>query len=329
MTSSGISTFNPTLSEIIAQAYRECGIIARVETPDPDQLINGRFKLNLMLKEWMKTPGYHVWSTEQGILFLQKSQRRYQLGSTGADHATDAFDFASTTLTAAAASGATALTVSSITDIAASDYLGIELDSDEFQWTTVNGAPSGTTVTAAVALTGAAASGNRVIAYTTKLIRPLAVLNTRWFHYTDLTEQVVTTISNAEYQELPNKTTESEPIIQAWYQPKIPLGIMSVWNTPSAVTYAAKFSYNRPIYDFTANSETADVPIEWGNALIFGLAAELIPSGNVPLERAEIILKMATAKLATAMAGDREPESIYYQPDMDPGAHRITYGQGR
>lgn len=319
MTSSGVSTFEPTLSDLITGAFRECGIIASVQTPSAAQMAAGRMKMNLMVKEWESTPGYHVWTMEQGILFLQQSQSRYQLGAGSTDHSTDAFDFASTTLTAAAAAAAVTLTVDSITDIANADYLGIELDSGAFQWTTVNGAPAGSTVTAATGLTGAAASGNRVIAYTTKLLRPLAVPKARYFEYESEIEQDVEVISDADYQEQPNKANESEPFIQLWYQPKIPRGIITVWQRPSAVSFAAKFTYNRPLYDFTANSETADFPPNWGNALMFGLAAELIPSGNVPLERAEIIMTMAKAKLATALASDKEPESIFFQPDLGPG----------
>lgn len=326
MTSSGVSAFNPSLSDIIAASLRKTGIINAIETPSAPQLINGRFALNAMLGEWSGT-GIHVWATSEAILFLQKDQRRYQIGLASTDHMTDAYDFASTTLTAAAASGATALTVTSITDIAASDYLGIELDSGAFQWTTVNGAPSGTTVTATVALTGAAASGNRVIAYTSKIIRPLEIPNARYFNYSSLLENAAQRLSHIDYMEQPNKTSTASPFTQWRYQPKIPLGIVDVWLTPSDVKHAMRFTWHRPIYEFTSNSETADVPLPWINAIIYGLAAELIPDGDVPADRAEIIMKMATAKLQTAMAFDREPESILMQPDLSPSDHRISYGR--
>lgn len=68
----------------------------------------------------------------------------------------------STTLTANAASGATALTVSSITGFADNDEIEVTLDSGTVQATTVNGAPAGTTINIDDALTHAAASGNVV-----------------------------------------------------------------------------------------------------------------------------------------------------------------------
>lgn len=68
----------------------------------------------------------------------------------------------STTLTANAASGATALTVSSITGFADNDEIEVVLDSGTSHLTTVNGAPAGTTINIDNALTHAATSGNVV-----------------------------------------------------------------------------------------------------------------------------------------------------------------------
>jgi hypothetical protein len=315
MTSSGIATFAPTVADYITRAYRECGVIHALETPSGEQYATGLFKLNAMTAEWGGA-GKRVWSIERAILFLQKGQSRYQLGRTATDHATDRFDFASTTLTAAVAAGATALTVDSITDIAASDYLGIELDSGYFQFTTVNGAPAGSTVTATAALTGAAALGNRVVAYTTKIIRPLKVVQVSDFNYESLIETDKEMLANLDYQRMPNKTTNSSPFVQPFYQPKIPLGVMSIWQPPSDVKYAMTFSYQRPLFDFTTLTDTADFPPMWANAIIFGLAAELVPGNDVPPDRADIIFKMAIAKLQTATGNDIEPESILMQPDM-------------
>lgn len=68
----------------------------------------------------------------------------------------------STTLSANAASGATALTVSSISGFSDNDEIEIVLDSGTRQTTTINGAPAGSTINIDSALTHAAASGNVV-----------------------------------------------------------------------------------------------------------------------------------------------------------------------
>jgi hypothetical protein len=71
----------------------------------------------------------------------------------------------STTLAAGAASGATAISVVSSTNLADNNEIQIELNSGTFQRTTINGAPTGGgpyTVNIDNALTHAAASGNQV-----------------------------------------------------------------------------------------------------------------------------------------------------------------------
>lgn len=316
MTSSGVKSYEPNLAAIIKDAYQECGTIGILDTPSAEQHVKGRNKLNRMVSEWMKN-GLKIWTIEEGVLFLQKSQRRYQFGSSSTDHYTDAYDFDNTTLAAAAASGATAITVAAIGTIANGDNIAVQLDSGSFQWTTVNGAPVGTTVTLAVALTGAAASGNRVVAYTSKHLRPLDIMSGRYLNLSSLNETRTDKIAHNDYMELPNKTNTASPFVRWQYQPKTPNGVLNVWLTPSDVTHAMRYTYRRPIFDFIENADTADFPIEWANALVFGLAAELVPSCSVPKERADRIIAMAAAKLALVSGADQETASVLYQPDIE------------
>ena len=72
-----------------------------------------------------------------------------------------------TTLTANGSGGATTLTVNSITGLASGDVIGVKLDTGLYHFTTINGAPSGSTVTLTAALPGSgvvATSGNAVVA---------------------------------------------------------------------------------------------------------------------------------------------------------------------
>lgn len=72
-----------------------------------------------------------------------------------------------TTLTANGSGGDTAITVNSIAGIASGDVIGVKLNTGLYHFTTVNGAPTGSTVTLTAALPGsgvAANSGNSVVA---------------------------------------------------------------------------------------------------------------------------------------------------------------------
>lgn len=71
-----------------------------------------------------------------------------------------------TQLNAAAAVGATVLTVESFFGFTNGDPMGVMMNNGDVFRTTVNGAPTGTTITMAAGLPFAAASGNDVIDYT-------------------------------------------------------------------------------------------------------------------------------------------------------------------
>ena len=81
--------------------------------------------------------------------------------NTGASFYICTFAF-ETTLTAAAASGATALTIAAGTGVAIGDRVGVNMDNRDTHWTTVS-AISGTSLTLTAGLTAASASGSRVV----------------------------------------------------------------------------------------------------------------------------------------------------------------------
>lgn len=70
---------------------------------------------------------------------------------------------ADTTLSAGADASDTSVTVASATGIESGDVIGIELTDETTHWTTVSGAPAGTTVTLTDGLSGAASSGGLVV----------------------------------------------------------------------------------------------------------------------------------------------------------------------
>src|SRR6185295_4401225 len=115
-----------------------------------------------------------IWTTQEAILFPAVSRNLYYVGSTTTDRV--AGPYVQTSLSADAASGASTITVDSVVGIATTYIIGVLLDDGTMQWTTVNGAPSGSTVTLTATLTGAASDGNSVFAYQSVLVRPLKVL---------------------------------------------------------------------------------------------------------------------------------------------------------
>jgi len=166
------------------------GAIGDGDTPTTNQYTDGAFYLNMIMKSW-HNDGMPLWALKEGYILPVSSTNTVTLGPSGG-HAT--LSYTHTTIGADEATGQTALTVASITGITNGDYLGIELDDGTIQWTTVNGVPSGTTVTATASLTDDASEGNHVYAYTTKIQRPLKILEAALFNSTDSTERQIEVI---------------------------------------------------------------------------------------------------------------------------------------
>lgn len=315
MTSSGVATRNPSLNSIVTDAYKRANLIRDEETVSGEAYLTALELLNDIVKSW-QAQNIRVWTMEEGILFLQPDQYRYQLGTGSTDEYTDAWDYLSTTLSASAAAAATSITVTAATPLATSDRIGIQLDSGAVQWTTV-ASVSTLTVGLNAGLTGAAASGNRVFAYTSRTVRPLKIPRAAAISFGDTpTEIQVDCLSRAEYMNQPNKTSSGEPS-NISYTPKIPLGELFVWPSPSSANTGIRFSFQRPIWDFVSSSDTADFPDEWQMALKSSLAYHLAVRNQSPAARIAELKEIASGAAMLVASWDRESESIIMQPDIE------------
>ncbi len=93
--------------------------------------------------------------------------------ATGAAPGEGCIDNRRTTISSTEAGGQTVISVTSITGMASGDYVAILLDSGAYHYTTINGAPSGGTITILAALPSQAAAGREVL---TNRFRTLAVM---------------------------------------------------------------------------------------------------------------------------------------------------------
>jgi hypothetical protein len=319
--------YSPIATELMTVAFQKMNIINEVETPTPGQFKTAFRALNSMMKE-LEATGIHVWTEEEGILFLQPGQARYLLGGTSTpDHATDAFDYVLTTLAADASAGAGAVTVTDATGIDDGDSFGVLLDNGFTFWTTVNGAPAGDVVTLTAPLPSASSTNNWVYAYTTPLLRPLRIPFSRRLAFNVAGQQLtpIRMLSRQEYFNLPNPLSAGTPT-QVYYNPSRDQGQFFVWPVTNAGSLqnsnAMRFTYYRPINGFLSPNNTADLPDEWTNALQWNLAKEMLTDFSVPTERRAEIKMEAAAKLELVMGWDREPEDIFFGVDMSEAVRR-------
>lgn len=312
MTTSGVYTFNRTRNEIIHQAGRKVGAWAAGETVGAQAMTDFAEALNIMVKHW-QGQGIQIWRTTQAALFLQKSQAAYSIGSTSTDHATESFY--ETTISAAEASGQTTISVTDTTNIAAADYIGIELDSGSFHWSTVTSKTS-TTVLIPSALASAAVAGNRVVTYTTPLVRPLRILGAQRFNFDSDIATPVQPLDRLEYMDMPNKTTGG-PVNGIYYDRRggaNALGLLYAWPQPDSINDYLTMTVARPIQDFTAAGDNADVPTEWLKALIDNLALEMAPEFDVPPNKYAMLENRAAKSLAEVTWSEDELTMVEFVP---------------
>ncbi|MFB6449253.1 hypothetical protein [Bradyrhizobium tunisiense] len=312
MTTSGTSTFSRNRDQLIASALRKIGAFESGETPDSAAVTEASDALNVMVKHWQAS-GIEIWRTREAILFPQIGQERYSLGTASTDHATEVW--VETELSSAALSGATSIVLSSVTGVVNAYNIGVTLDDGTLHWTTVSGAPVGSTVTLALALTDSAALGNRVIAYQTNLVRPLRVIDARRYNMDSAIDTPVEEMDRLEYQDLPNKTSAGA-VNQYYYDRREnSLGYIYLWPSPASVNEAIKMTVARPIDDFTAAGDDADLPQEWIRAIEWGLADELADEYDVPEPKRTRIERRAAQYLQEANWYERELVTLEFVPD--------------
>jgi hypothetical protein len=315
MATSGTATFSRNRDQIIASALRKVSAFESGETPDSDSVSDASDALNVMVKHWQGS-GVQIWTTQEAILFPVAGQSRYVIGSGTTDRVLG--PYVQTALSADAAAAASTITVDSIVGIATTYTIGILLDDDTIQWTTVNGAPSGSTVTLTVALTGAASDGNAVfVAATSTLVRPLKIISARSHNLESGIDTPVEEMDRVEYQEMPNKASQGS--INGFYYDRRgganQTGLLHLWQTPADASEAFKMTVARPIEDFTVAGDDADLPQEWMRALIWGLADEIADEYDVPEPKRGRIERRATQYLGEANWSERELLSIQFAPD--------------
>ena len=321
MTTSAIASvnnFNLTRDKICKKALIKVGAIQANETPSDDLIEDTADSLNAMITQW-DAIGIHVWTQQEAMLFTQPLQNLYYMGPGSTDNFAQQTSWFSTTLSTTAIAGATSISVASIANFSAGGNIGIVLNSKVIFWTTVSGAPTGTTInlTAPIPSGNVANESNSVYFYQTPLTRALRVPAARRYLFSSTIETPMIRMSRKDYMDLPNKNSTGVPT-QYFYDPNIyPLGWFYIWPTPIDATNGIRFTWYRPIYTFNLPSDTPDLPNEWISTLIFNLAVEIGPDYGVPDNVFAKIKLMADQKLDQLTGWDREPESVYMGMDFD------------
>lgn len=299
--------FTLTRNDIITEALELCQVLAAGETATGEDLVTCSRSLNLLAKSWM-ADGLHLFQKLEVTLFHVVGTTKYTLGTADASASHE-----ETTLSADEAATQTVLSITSTTGMTAADNIGIELDDNTRQWTTIDTVDSSTQVTVDTALTGAAASGNTVYTYTTKMDLPKRVISARRRNK-DGDEVPLFVQSREDYMELSNKTNQGK-LVQLFYD-RAGDGFLYVWPTADDVADMLNMTVERPIDDFDAATDNPDFPVEWFKALSYGLAADIAIKYGVSVQERVYLAQTAALVKADVMAWDTEDTSTFFQPEV-------------
>jgi len=304
------ATFNLNKSDIITRAMQMINAIDFNATPTAEESAYASDMLNLMIKKW-EANGLNLWKRRIGYLFPAYNTASYSLGSSGSNAT---LSYVDTTISAAEASGQTTLSVTSSSGMSANDYVGIELDDGTRQWTTISSVPSSTSIIVNSALTDDAAAGNTVIAYTTKITRPLRILRGTILDLENNDAEVnVQLIGHDEYFNLPIKSTLGRP--NNFYYDKLLsgttpyTGTLYLYPVPDNVNRILTFTFQESLADMTNSTDYAEIPQEWVYALIVNLACELAYSYG-KFEELQMLQPKADAELAIVQLFDSDDANL-------------------
>lgn len=306
MTTSASVDFSVTRDNLINLAHQHIGAIGEGESASTNQTTEAALLLNMIVKA-RHADGMPLWALKRGFILPLTEVSSMSLTSS---HAVTSY--VTTTLTANSVATDTTLTVTSITGISNAHVIGIELDDGTVDWTTVNGAPSGTTVTITTGVTTLASSGNRIYTYATtnRVTRPLKILQANILTPADDIGQPIRLITREEYFALTNRTLDSGPNA-IFYDPQL-TGVMYFWPRFYGGDEIIEFTFHRPFEDFDATGDTPDFPQHWYMALMVELAWVLGPKFGVPPEERNALFKEAQFYIEQARSADVEQGSIYF-----------------
>ena len=306
MATSNSVDFSVNRDTLIKDSLIDLGAVSSEDTPSSTIVAHAARLLNMMLKAWI-ADGLHLWKIRPFSILIENGKVSYSLSSTGDQASLTMND---TTMRIAGVTNDTILQVTTTSGMTAGDYIGIELDDATLHKTTIASVTDSDTVVITTGIASAAAVGNRIYWYTTKLIRPLEVTDVRIKDDAD-NERPVTVISRQEYMQLPSKSSTGE-IVQVYFDPQLTSSKLYVFNVPNTVDKTIECVGYFPIEDMDSAANDFDIPQEWYLAVKTNLSVLLGPSYGARTEQMKALKAIAMEEKERVMGWDKEHTSITF-----------------
>lgn len=141
-------------------------------------------------------------------------------------------------------------------------------------------------------------------------IREFVVANTP-------TEIPMARLNLDQYNDLPNKTFQSDQPLQYWLDRARTAPVMNLWPAPADTFKQITVYIHRQIQDVGAFTNEVDVPQRWLDAIVAGLAAKMaLEFPDVPLERFTLLDGLASRAMSEAWSEEVDDSPIMLAPNI-------------
>ena len=295
MATSGTTSFDLQIDDIIEEAYERCGL----RTNSGNDIRSARRSLNLLFSEWGNR-GVHLWKVNLNQIVFTAGVATYSV-PTQVNDVLEAYISSSGavngTLNTALTVAATSIVLVDASTFATSGTIQIGLESITYTGKTTN------------TLTGATrgALGSLAVVHASGV----AVQNITGQASSSTNDITLTKIDRSAYQALPNKLATGQPsqyFVSRQTQPTI-----SLYVAPDASTYTTLkyYSIDR-IEDAGTFTNNPDVPFRFLPCMCSGLAFYLAQK-RAP-DRIQVLKQLYEDELMRALNEDGSRTSVYISP---------------
>jgi hypothetical protein len=297
---SGASSFNLDLTEVVEEAFERCG----GELRSGYDLRTARRSLNLLFADWSNR-GLNMWTFEQGTITLVPGLATYALPAGTVDLMEHVIRTGSNTASTQADLTITRISVSTYATIpnklqqARPIQVWIQRLSGE-----VN--PTSSTLAATITATDTTITLDTVVGLAgSGFIR----LDTEDIYYTYISGNILSGVFRGQN----NTTAASHTASTAVYVPQLPA--VTVWPTPdNSTTYQFVYWRLRRAQDAGNGVNVMDIPFRFLNAMVAGLAYYLALKVPNATQRLDTLKAQYDEAWDLASSEDREKAAVRFVP---------------
>lgn len=147
--------------------------------------------------------------------------------------------------------------------------------------------------------------------------KPLKMLQAFIRNTTSSVDTPLNLVTRQEYLMLGNKTSSGRPV-QLHYDPEIAGGTLRLFPTPDSVTASGDtvhLIYQSQFDSMTASNSVLDFPVEWQEAVVFGLADRLAFVYGLPIDEKRDLRSKAKEMKEMVLGMGTEDGSLYFMAD--------------